>query len=97
MEHQDLYLNCLRTTLEVYQHGTLNRWEAVACMATCIDIAMREDPAVAATGPEVRDAGAVPRLELSQPLSADDQILQELYVEATTFWAAGFGRLKLIK
>ena len=25
------------------------------------------------------------------------QVLQELYAEATVFWAAGFGKLKLVK
>ncbi len=62
---------------------------SVALMATCIDVAMRSDPADDKTSPEVRDAAAVPKLELSMPLNAEDQIFQELYNEATTFWAAG--------
>ena len=94
---KDLYLNCLRTTLEAYQHGTFDRWSSVALMATCIDIAMRTNPADDKTSPEIRDAAAVPKLELSEPLSAEDRIFQELYGEATTFWAAGFGRLRLVK
>jgi hypothetical protein len=97
VKHRKLYLDCLRRSVEAHQHGTLNRWEAVACMATCIDIAMRENPAEESTGPEVRDAAAVPALELDQPLNAGDQILQELYLEATTFWAAGYGKLRLVK
>jgi hypothetical protein len=97
VEHQDLFLDCLRRTVDVYRHGTFNRWETVACMATCIDVAMREVPADGKTSPEVRDGGAVPRLELAEPLSADDQVLQELYAEATTFWAAGYGILRLMK
>lgn len=97
MEKPNLFLDCLRRTVEVYRRGTFNRYDSVAVMATCIDIQMRQDPADDKTGPEVRDAGAVPRLELAEPLSADDRVLQELYAEATTFWAAGFGRLGLIK
>ena len=94
---KDLYLNCLRTTLEAYQHGTFDRWSSVALMATCIDIAMRTNPADDKTSPEVRDAAAVPKLVLPEPLSADDQMLLELYGEAITFWADGFGRLRLVK
>jgi hypothetical protein len=90
-------MDCLRRTLEVYQKGTFNRWETVAFMATCIDVAMRSNPADDKTSPEVRDADAVPKLELSEPLNAEDQMFQELYAEATTFWAEGFGRLRLVK
>ena len=97
MKNQHLFMNCLRRTLEVYQHGTFNRWETVAFMASCIDVAMRKDPADHKTSPEVRDAAAVPQLELPAPLSGDDQILQELYAEATVFWVEGFGRLRLVK
>jgi hypothetical protein len=97
MRKQDLFLDCLKTTVDVYQHGTLNRWETVAFMATCIDVHMRQDPADARTSPEIRDAGAVPRLEFSEPLKADDRDLLELYAEATRFWAAGYGNLRLIK
>jgi hypothetical protein len=97
MRKQDLFLNCLKSTLPVYQRGILDRYATVACMATCIDIQMRQDPADATTSPEVRDAGAVPRLELREPLTADDRDLLELYAEATTFWVAGYGSLKLIK
>ncbi len=97
MGKQDLYLDCLRRTVEVYRRGTFNRHDSVAIMATCIDIQMRQDPADDKTGPVVRDAGAVARLELAEPLNADDQVLQELYAEASTFWAAGFGKLKLVK
>jgi hypothetical protein len=97
MRKHDLFLNCLRRTVDVYQHGTFNRWETVAFMATCIDVHMRTDPADEKTSPEVRDAGAVPGLKLAEPLSADDQILQELYTEAITFWAEGYGRLRLVK
>ena len=97
MGKQDLFLNCVRSPLDAYRHGTFNRWQTVACIATCIDIHMRQDPADAKTGPEIRDAGAVPRLELSEPLNADDHDLLELYAEATTFWAAGYGSLRLIK
>lgn len=97
MRKQDLYLNCLRTAVDVYRHGTINRWHAVACMASCIDVSMRKDPAREPeyTGPRSREM--VPALELKEPLSADDQDLQELYAEATTFWAEGYGRLRLIK
>ena len=97
MKNFDLYLNCLRAPVEAYRHGTFNRWETVACMATCIDLQMREDPADAKTSPEIRDGGAVPVLQLKQPQSADDQMLQELYAEAITFWAEGYGRLRLMK
>jgi hypothetical protein len=97
VKKKNLFLNCLRTTLEAYQHGTFDRWSSVALMATCIDIAMRTNPADDKTSPEVRDAAAVPKLELSEPLNVDDRILQELYAEATTFWAEGFGRLRLVK
>jgi hypothetical protein len=90
-------MDCLRKTLEAYRGGTFDRWLTVAFMASCIDVAMRRNPADEKTSPEVRDAGAVPRLELAEPLSADDQVFQELYTEATTFWAAGFGRLRLVK
>ena len=47
------------------------------------------DPADAKTSLEVRDAGAGAVLELGEPLRAYDQVLQELYAEATTFWAKG--------
>jgi hypothetical protein len=39
----------------------------------------------------------VPALGLKEPLNADDQVLQELYAEAITFWAEGYGKLRLIK
>ena len=55
------------------------------------------DPADDKTSPEVRDAAAVPKLALPEPLSEDDQLLLELYAEAITFWAEGFGRLRLVK
>ena len=97
MRKQDLFLDCLKRTVDVYRHGTFNRWEAVAFMATCIDVHMRQVPADEKTSPEVRDAGAVPPLQLAEPLNADDRVLQELYAEATTFWAEGYGKLRLIK
>jgi hypothetical protein len=97
MGKQDLFLNCVRSPLDAYRHGTFNRWDTVACMATCIDIAMRTDPADHRTSPEVRDAGAVPRLGLAESLSAEDQVLQELYAEAIRFWAQGYGRLRVVK
>lgn len=97
MEKQALYMDCLRRTVEVYRRGTFDRWEAVAFMATCIDVAMRKVASDEKTSPEVRDAGAVPKLELSEPLNAEDQVLQGLYDEATTFWAAGYGKLKLVR
>jgi hypothetical protein len=97
VKNRHLFMDCLKRTLEVYQHGTFDRWQTVAFMATCIDVAMRSDPADDKTSPEIRDAAAVPKLELSMPLSAEDQIFQELYNEATTFWAEGFGRLRLVK
>ncbi len=92
-----LFMGCLRPVVEAYRHGTFNRWEAVACLATCIDISMRTDPADAKTSPEIRNAGAVPVLELEEPLSADDRMLQGLYAEAVTFWAEGYGKLRLVK
>jgi hypothetical protein len=58
---------------------------------------MREDPVDAKTGPEVRDPAAVPALDLPQPLSEDDRILQELYPEAIEFWALRYGQPRLIK
>jgi hypothetical protein len=97
MRHRKLYLNCLRQTVKAYRHGTFDHWTAVACLATCIDIQMRQDPADARTGPEIRDAGAVPQLGLSEPLKAEDRTLLELYAEATRFWAAGYGILRLMK
>lgn len=55
MRKHDLFLDCLRRTVDVYLHGTFNRWEAVAFMATCIDVHMRENPATEKeyAGPEV--------------------------------------------
>jgi hypothetical protein len=97
MRKHDLFLDCLRRTVEVYQHGTFNRWETVAFMATCIDVHMREHPATEKEYAGVRSPEVVPALELKEPLSDDDKVLQELYAEATTFWAAGYGRLRLIK
>jgi hypothetical protein len=97
MRKHDLFLNCLRTTVDVYRHGTFDRWSTVAFMATCIDVHMRENPATETEYAGVRSLEVVPALELNEPLSADDRVLQELYAEATTFWAAGYGRLKLIK
>jgi hypothetical protein len=97
MRHRKLYLNCLRVTAETYRLGTFDRWTTVACMATCIDIQMREDPADAKTGPEIRDAAAVPALDLPEPLSEDDRILQELYPEAIQFWALRYGQPRLMK
>jgi hypothetical protein len=66
-------------------------------MATCIDVHMRQLAATQRTNAGVGSPGAVPALELNEPLNADDQVLQELYAEATTFWAAGYGKLRLIK
>jgi hypothetical protein len=97
MRKQDLYLNCLKSTLPVYRRGILNRWETVACMASCIDFYMRERPATEREIDGVRNPGAVPALKLKEPLNDDDQVLQELYAEATTFWAAGYGILRLVK
>jgi hypothetical protein len=96
MRKQDLFLDCLRRTVDVYRRGTFNRWEAVAFMATCIDIHVRQFPDTE-TDAEDRSPRAVPALELNEPLNADDRDLQELYVEATRFWAAGYGKLRLIK
>ncbi|MFL5402796.1 MAG: hypothetical protein ACJ8BF_08275 [Gemmatimonadales bacterium] len=97
MRNRKLYLNCLRQTAKVYRRGTFDHWTAVACLATCIDIQMREDPADAKTGPEVRDPAAVPALNLLEPLSEDDRILQELYPEAIEFWALRYGQPRLMK
>lgn len=97
MRKQDLLLDCLRRTVDVYRHGTFDRWETVAFMATCIDVHMRKDPATEREYAGVRSPEMVPALELNEPLSADDQVLQELHAEATTFWAAGYGRLRLFK
>jgi hypothetical protein len=97
MGKQDLYLNCLKGQLDVYRRGTFNRWETVAVMATCIDFYMRELPETEREKDGVRNAAAVPALALKEPLNADDKVLQELYAEATTFWAAGYGSLRLIK
>jgi hypothetical protein len=97
MRNRDLFMGCLRPVVEAYRHGTFDRWQSVACMASCIDISMRQDPADEKTSPAVRDAGAVPVLDLGEPLSADDQVLQELYAEAVRFWSEGYGRLRLIK
>jgi hypothetical protein len=36
-------------------------------------------------------------LKLKEPLSEADAILQELYAEAVTFWAEGYGKLRLMK
>jgi len=93
----ELYLKCLRTTVDVYRHGTLNRWEAVACLATCIDINMRQAAAAWQEGGEAGPAPTVPTLQLPQPLSAEDRQLLELYAEAVAFWTAGYGKLRLIK
>jgi hypothetical protein len=41
MRKRDLYLNCLRTTVSLYRHGTFDRWTTVAVMATCIEFHMR--------------------------------------------------------
>ena len=97
MRNRDLYLNCLKGPLDVYRRGTFNRWDTVAIMATCIDFYMRELPETERERDGVRNAGAVPALELKEPLSDDDEVLLELYAEATTFWAAGYGNLRLIK
>jgi hypothetical protein len=97
MRKHHLFLNCLRSTVDVYRHGTFNRWETVAFMATCIDVHMRQDPAKEREYAGVRSLEVVPALELNEPLSVDDQVLQELYAEAATFWAAGYGKLRLIK
>ena len=97
MRNRKLYLNCLRQTIKVYLHGTIDHWTAVACLATCIEFQMREDPADPRTSPEFRDAAAVPVLALRQPLSKTDQVLQELYPEAIVFWALRYGRPRLMK
>ena len=97
MGKHELFLDCLRGTVDVYRRGTFDRWDAVAFMATCIDIQMREDPADAKTGPEVRDAAAFPALDFPEPLSEDDRILQELYPEAIEFWALRYGQPRLMK
>ncbi len=97
MRRQDLFLDCLRTTVDVYRRGTFNRWEAVAFMATCIDVHVRQLPATEGADAGVSSPGAVPAIELKEPLSDDDKVLHELYAEATTFWAAGYGKLRLIK
>ena len=97
MRKQDLFLDCLKRTVDVYRHGTLDRYDTVAFMATCIDVHMRQLPATERANAGVRNPGAVPALELNEPLNADDKVLQELYAEATTFWEAGYGSLRLIK
>jgi hypothetical protein len=97
MGKQDLFLDCLKRTVDVYRLGTLNRYDTVALMATCIDIHMRQLPATGRANTGVRNPGAVPALELNEPLNADDKVLRELYAEATTFWGAGYGSLRLIK
>ncbi len=97
MRKHDLFLNCLRGTVDVYRSGTFNRWETVAFMATCIDVHMRPDPATETAYAGVRSPEVVPALALNEPLNADDKVLQALYAEATTFWAAGYGKLRLIK
>ena len=97
VENDDLFLNCLRRTVDVFQRGTFNRWESVAFMATCIDVHHRQMVEVGKAEAEVRDPAGAPKLGLSEPLNEDDQVLQELYAEAITFWSAGFGKLKLIK
>jgi hypothetical protein len=40
---------------------------------------------------------AVPALDLPEPLSEDDRILQELYPEAIEFWALRYGQPRLMK
>lgn len=55
MEKQDLFLDCLRRTVDVYRRGTFNRYETVACLATCIDIHMRQ-----------RRKGQMPGLKIPQ-------------------------------
>jgi hypothetical protein len=40
---------------------------------------------------------AVPPLDLPEPLSEDDRILQELYPEAIEFWALCYGQPRLMK
>lgn len=97
MRKHDLFLNCLRSTVDVYRRGTFNRWEAVAFMASCIDVHMRKDPARESEYTGVRSREMVPVLGLKEPLNTDDQVLQELYAEAITFWAEGYGKLRLIK
>jgi hypothetical protein len=97
MEDRDLYQDCLRGPVAGYRAGTFDRWLTVACMATCIDIAMRTDPADPNTSPEARDAAAVPALELLEPLSEEDRIVQELYPEAIEFWAQRYGQPRLMK
>jgi hypothetical protein len=97
MRNRNLYLNCLRQTAKVYRRGTFDHWTAVACLATCIDIQMRQAPADPKTSPEFRDAAAVPALDLPQPLSKTDQVLQDLYPEAIEFWVLRYGQPRLMK
>jgi len=96
MAHDDLYLECLRRAVKSWRGGVFDRDGTVAIMAWAIDIHMRQS-APEEQDREIRNREAVPTLELNQPLSVDDHALLDLYAEATTFWAAGYGKLKLIK
>lgn len=91
------FLRCLRRAVKAAcRSRLLDHDERVLIVAGLIEIHMRQE-APAEHDREPRNPEAVPALKLKEPLSDDDRILQELYTEATAFWAKGFGRLKLIK
>jgi hypothetical protein len=97
MASDELFLNCLRNPVDAWRHGVLSRYDAVALMATCIDIYMTRPPAPSEAPPESGAPRAIPALLLDEPLSEDDRFLKELYAEATVFWSSGLGKLRLIK
>ena len=75
---------------------SFDHYDRVLVVAALLDIYMRQEMP-AEHDRETRNPEAVPALRLQEPLSDDDRTLQQLYAEATAFWAKGYGRLRLIK
>ena len=96
MADDELFMNNLRNTVDVWRRGVFDRWQAVTVMAWAIDLKVKRLAESAPTG-DVDAPKVAPSLGLEEPLSADDRVLQELYAEATVFWARGMGKLRLMK
>jgi hypothetical protein len=86
---QEAFETSLRATARAWQQGELSRREAVELMARAIELYMT--PLAAATPTNVTsDAppAAVHVHHPRDPLNADEQIFEQLYGEACSFWAS---------
>ena len=97
MADDELFMNNLRNTVDVWRRGVFDRWQAVAVMAWAIDLKVKRLTESAPASDAIDAPRVAPSLGLEEPLSADDRVLQELYAEATVFWATGMGKLRLMK